>query len=387
MAFSQRKPPWAPSIFTRSPRNGDAPERVVWARHRPSRGIVRACRRRIVIAVTHADDPLGSRVVARSATPVARDRGRRRQPTCGCAELKRTLDGVDTVVHLAVVTDEPLEATRRVLDAAADAGVEPRRGASAAPWSTAPGPPTRCRSPRTRRCAPTPASRRRSRSARSSGWSPSGATPTRRPPSPCSVPPSPWPRTPAAGSPRCSPPSAACPSARTIRPPSSCTSTTSPRAVAVARRRPASTAPPTWPPTAGSPATTSGPSPAGPRVRLPGRLAERLTSWRWRAGLSPTPPGLLPWTVHPWVVAATGCAALGWAPTHSNEEAFVAGHGRAVGHGLAPPPPGAHARHLRRRARRRCRGGGAGDPAPAPALGRGAAPSAATPVSRDVERG
>ena len=64
----------------------------------------------------------------------------------------------------------------------------------------------------------------------------------------------------------------------------------------------------------------------GPRLRLPRRLAERITSWRWRAGLSPTPPGLLPWTVHPWVVASDPLRALGWEATHTNEEAFVAGH-------------------------------------------------------------
>lgn len=64
----------------------------------------------------------------------------------------------------------------------------------------------------------------------------------------------------------------------------------------------------------------------GPRLRLPGRLAERLTSWRWRAGLSPTPPGLLPHTEHPWVVAGDKLRAAGWVPTHSNPEAFIAGH-------------------------------------------------------------
>lgn len=64
----------------------------------------------------------------------------------------------------------------------------------------------------------------------------------------------------------------------------------------------------------------------GPRLRLPGRLAELLTSWRWRAGLSPTPPGLLPHTEHPWVVAGDKLRAAGWVPTHTNAEAFVAGH-------------------------------------------------------------
>jgi nucleoside-diphosphate-sugar epimerase len=64
----------------------------------------------------------------------------------------------------------------------------------------------------------------------------------------------------------------------------------------------------------------------GPRLRLPGRLAEQLTSWRWRAGLSPTPPGLLPHTEHPWVVAGDKLRAAGWVPAHSNQEAFVVGH-------------------------------------------------------------
>jgi nucleoside-diphosphate-sugar epimerase len=64
----------------------------------------------------------------------------------------------------------------------------------------------------------------------------------------------------------------------------------------------------------------------GPRVRLPGRVAERVASWRFRAGMSPRPPGLLAWMTAPWVVAADRLRALGWSATHTNEEAFVAGH-------------------------------------------------------------
>jgi nucleoside-diphosphate-sugar epimerase len=64
----------------------------------------------------------------------------------------------------------------------------------------------------------------------------------------------------------------------------------------------------------------------GPRVRLPERLALRLAAWRWRAGLGDTPPVLLPYTVHPWVVANDRLRADGWAPTSSNEEACVAHH-------------------------------------------------------------
>ncbi|MEO9224451.1 MAG: NAD-dependent epimerase/dehydratase family protein, partial [Acidimicrobiales bacterium] len=40
-----------------------------------------------------------------------------------------------------------------------------------------------------------------------------------------------------------------------------------------------------------------------PRLRLPAAMAARVHAWRWRLGLAPTPPTLLPYAVHPWVVA------------------------------------------------------------------------------------
>lgn len=64
----------------------------------------------------------------------------------------------------------------------------------------------------------------------------------------------------------------------------------------------------------------------GPRVRLPERLAVRLAGMRWRWGLAPTPPALLPFTVHPWVVANDRLRADGWEPSSSNEEAYVGAH-------------------------------------------------------------
>lgn len=63
-----------------------------------------------------------------------------------------------------------------------------------------------------------------------------------------------------------------------------------------------------------------------PRVRLPERVALRVAGWRWRAGLAPTPPELLPYTVHPWVVANDRLRADGWQPESSNEEAYVGAH-------------------------------------------------------------
>ena len=60
-----------------------------------------------------------------------------------------------------------------------------------------------------------------------------------------------------------------------------------------------------------------------PTVRLPQRVVERVlgATWRWRVGR--TPPGLVPYTVHPWAVANDRLKAEGWTPAHTNEEVFV----------------------------------------------------------------
>lgn len=63
-----------------------------------------------------------------------------------------------------------------------------------------------------------------------------------------------------------------------------------------------------------------------PRVRLPERLAIRIAGVRWKWGLAPTPPELLPYTVHPWVIANDRLKADGWTPAFSNEEAYVGAH-------------------------------------------------------------
>jgi hypothetical protein len=64
----------------------------------------------------------------------------------------------------------------------------------------------------------------------------------------------------------------------------------------------------------------------GPRLRLPGSLAALVGRVLFRVGLSPAPPGVFPYTVHPWVVSNDRLCELGWRPSHSNEEAYVAGH-------------------------------------------------------------
>lgn len=63
-----------------------------------------------------------------------------------------------------------------------------------------------------------------------------------------------------------------------------------------------------------------------PRLRLSPNLVGVVARLRWRLGLTSAPPGIHPYTVHPWVVANDRLRELGWVPKHSNEEAYVAGH-------------------------------------------------------------
>ncbi len=63
-----------------------------------------------------------------------------------------------------------------------------------------------------------------------------------------------------------------------------------------------------------------------PRLRAPSHLVRVLSALRWRWGLAPTPPGVVPYTTHPWVVANDRLRELGWRAAHSNEEAWVVSH-------------------------------------------------------------
>jgi nucleoside-diphosphate-sugar epimerase len=65
---------------------------------------------------------------------------------------------------------------------------------------------------------------------------------------------------------------------------------------------------------------------AGPKVRLPERTANRLVAWRFRSGLGATPPELVPYTLHPWLVANDALRAAGWTPLVTSEEACVEAH-------------------------------------------------------------
>ena len=48
------------------------------------------------------------------------------------------------------------------------------------------------------------------------------------------------------------------------------------------------------------------------------------------------PPGLVPYTQYPWVVASDRLRATGWTPRWTNEEAFVAGHAGSPWSMLSP---------------------------------------------------
>ena len=60
-----------------------------------------------------------------------------------------------------------------------------------------------------------------------------------------------------------------------------------------------------------------------PRLRLPVRVVTEAAGllWRWKVGRMP--PGLVPYTMHPWVVANDRLKAAGWTPHHSNDETYV----------------------------------------------------------------
>jgi nucleoside-diphosphate-sugar epimerase len=55
---------------------------------------------------------------------------------------------------------------------------------------------------------------------------------------------------------------------------------------------------------------------------LPDGIARRVLQALWATGLGDAPPELLPYLVHPWVVANDRLRAQGWEPMHSNVEAI-----------------------------------------------------------------
>ena len=61
------------------------------------------------------------------------------------------------------------------------------------------------------------------------------------------------------------------------------------------------------------------------RLPLPDWLADLVGALRWRFQRGPIPPGLRSYTREPWTVANDKLRAEGWAPTVTNEQAYVDG--------------------------------------------------------------
>jgi nucleoside-diphosphate-sugar epimerase len=61
-------------------------------------------------------------------------------------------------------------------------------------------------------------------------------------------------------------------------------------------------------------------------LRVPGRLRRAVVGLRWKLGLGSTPPEVIAYTDHPWVISSDRLRDRGWTPSYTNEEAFVLGH-------------------------------------------------------------
>lgn len=61
-----------------------------------------------------------------------------------------------------------------------------------------------------------------------------------------------------------------------------------------------------------------------PRIAVSADVADRMLTRLWRSGVGDVPPGLVPFMVHPCVLANDRLKAAGWKPDHSNEDAVIA---------------------------------------------------------------
>ena len=63
--------------------------------------------------------------------------------------------------------------------------------------------------------------------------------------------------------------------------------------------------------------------PARRRPALPADLAERVLAATWATGVGDAPAALMPYLMHPWVIANDRLKGAGWKPRHSNDEAIL----------------------------------------------------------------
>ena len=278
-----------------------------------------------VVAIDVAEMRPGVAKTEQPTRPGARRRAvaARSRPTRWCTSPSRRAPRSTSPKRRAV----DVETTQPVARRGQRGGCRARRRAVDARPSTARGPTTRCRSPRTRRCARTPSSRTRCRRPQVerlvADWA--RRPPRRRGRDPAAA---------LAARGRRRGLDHALPhrvgrhqvrAATTTRRCSSSTSTTSRRRSSTCRRG-RLTARSTSLPTGGSPATPFAPSwPAGRRVHLPAAAATGSPSSAGGCGSARCLPGSCPTPQYPWVVANDRLRAAGWEPRWSNEEAFVAG--------------------------------------------------------------
>lgn len=59
-------------------------------------------------------------------------------------------------------------------------------------------------------------------------------------------------------------------------------------------------------------------------LEVPEEVAFSLTDRMWRAGIGVSPPGVVHYFMHPWVLSVRSLMSTGWAPTHTNRDALAA---------------------------------------------------------------
>jgi nucleoside-diphosphate-sugar epimerase len=240
------------------------------------------------IAVTHADAALGRRVVARlGAQRVVGLAGEE----LDSAELKRSLHDVDVVVHVASATPQPLDATRAVLDVAADARhlVVVTSALVYGAWPGNPVPLTE-EAPLKPNPGFEPAVALGEVERLLAEWRdahPGATVAVLRPAPPVAEDDAGW-LAPMLAAARGTPVGDDDPPGQYLH----LDDLADAIAVAVDLRLDGAynVGPEGW--AAGEELRALQ---GGPRVRLPGRVAERVVRWRWRAGVSPTPPWVAGW--------------------------------------------------------------------------------------------
>jgi UDP-glucose 4-epimerase len=64
-------------------------------------------------------------------------------------------------------------------------------------------------------------------------------------------------------------------------------------------------------------------APRGVVPSMPADVLRRTLVRMWSSGVGDVPPAVVPYLVFPWVVASDRLQALGWRPTHTNEETIL----------------------------------------------------------------